>query len=71
MDMYGVEVYTATISRITDKILPLIQEWCDRPLERIYLFVRLDAICYKVRYEGRVISSAVYYIIDLNQSGGL
>ncbi len=44
MDMYGLEASTATISRVTDKILPLIQEWCSRPLERIYSFVWLDAL---------------------------
>lgn len=69
MDMYGVEASTATISRVTDKILPLIQEWRSRPLERVYPFVWLDAIHYKVRHEGRVISRAVYCIIGLNQEG--
>lgn len=69
MDMYGVEASTATISRVTDKILPLIQEWRSRPLERVYPFVWLDAIHYKVRHEGRVITRAVYCIIGLNQEG--
>jgi putative transposase len=69
MDMYGLESSTATISRVTDKILPLIQEWRSRPLERVYPFVWLDAIRYKVRHEGRVISRAVYCIIGLNQEG--
>jgi transposase-like protein len=69
MDMYGLEASTATISRVTDKILPLIQEWRSRPLERIYPFVWLDAIHYKVRHEGRVVSRAVYCVIGLNQEG--
>ena len=69
MDMYGLEASTATISRVTDKILPLIQEWRSRPLERVYPFVWLDAIHYKVRHEGRVVSRAVYCIIGLNQEG--
>jgi len=68
-DMYGVEASTATISRITDKILPLLQEWRNRPLEAVYPIVWLDAIHYKVRQEGRVVSKAVYCIIGLNQEG--
>ena len=67
--MYGLEASTATISRVTDKILPLIQEWRSRPLEAVYPFVWLDAIHYKVRHEGRVITRAVYCIIGVNQEG--
>ncbi|WP_276482675.1 IS256 family transposase [Paraflavitalea pollutisoli] len=68
-DMYGLDISPATISRVTDKILPLIQEWRSRPLERVYPFVWLDAIHYKVRHEGRVVNRAVYCIIGLNQEG--
>jgi transposase-like protein len=68
-EMYDLEVSPATISRVTDKILPLIQEWRSRPLERVYPFVWLDAIHYKVRHEGRVVNRAVYCIIGLNQDG--
>jgi transposase-like protein len=68
-EMYGIDVSTATISRVTDKIVPLIQEWRGRPLESVYPFVWLDAIHYKVRHEGRVISRAVYCVIGLNQEG--
>lgn len=58
-----------TISRVTDKILPLVQEWRNRPLEAVYPFVWLDAIHYKVRHEGRVLNRAVYCMIGLNQEG--
>ena len=68
-EMYGLDVSTATISRVTDKILPLVQEWRSRPLESIYPFVWLDAIHYKVRHEGRVLNRAVYCMIGLNQEG--
>lgn len=68
-DMYGLDVSPATISRVTDKIMPLLQEWRSRPLERVYPFVWLDAIHYKVRHEGRVVNRAVYCIIGLNQEG--
>ena len=68
-EMYDLDISPATISRVTDKILPLIQEWCSRPLESVYPFVWLDAIHYEVRHEGRVVSRAVYCIIGLNQDG--
>lgn len=68
-EMYDLDISPATISRVTDKILPLIQEWRSRALERVYPFVWLDAIHFKVRHEGRVISRAVYCIIGLNQEG--
>jgi transposase-like protein len=69
MEIYGLDVSEATISRITDKVVPLIQEWKSRPLEAIYPFVWLDAIHYKVRHEGRVISRAVYCVLGINQEG--
>ncbi len=68
-EMYDLDISPATISRVTDKILPLIQEWRSRSLEAVYPFVWLDAIHYKVRHEGRVVSRAVYCIIGLNQDG--
>ena len=68
-EMYDLDVSPATISRVTDKILPLIQEWRSRPLERVYPFVWLDAIHYKVRHEGRVVNRAVHCILGLNQEG--
>lgn len=68
-EMYDLEVSTATISRVTDKILPLLHEWRSRPLEAIYPFMWLDAIHYKVRHEGRVVTKAIYCVIGLNQEG--
>lgn len=68
-EMYGVDVSPATISRVTDKVLPLLQEWRSRPLEAIYPFLWMDAVHYKVREEGRVVNKAVYCIIGINQEG--
>ncbi|MEL6989543.1 MAG: IS256 family transposase, partial [Bacteroidota bacterium] len=68
-EMYGLELSPATISRITDKVLPAIEEWRTRPLESVYPFVFMDAIHYKVREEGRVVTKAVYCIIGVNQEG--
>jgi transposase-like protein len=68
-EMYDVEVSPATISHVTDKVIPLLEEWRTRPLESVYPFVFMDAIHYKVREEGRVITKAVYGIIGVNQEG--
>ena len=65
-EMYDVEVSPSTISRITDKVIPLLEKWRNRLLESVYPFVFMDAIHYKVREEGRVISKAIYGIIAIN-----
>ena len=44
-----------TVSRITDKILPVAKEWQQWPLESIYAVVFLDAIHYHVRSEGQIV----------------
>ena len=54
-DIYGIEVSDSLVSRITDKILPVVKEWQQRPLESIYAVVFMDAIHYNVRCEGRIV----------------
>jgi transposase-like protein len=66
---YGVEMSETTISRVTDKVWPQVQEWRSRPLEAVYPFVWMDAIHFKVRREGRVVSMAVYCILGVDQEG--
>jgi len=68
-EIYGVEFSTATISQVTDKIVPMLQEWRQRPLEAIYPFVWLDAIHYKIKEEGRYLSKAVYTILGIRLDG--
>lgn len=68
-DIYGVEVSDTTVSRITDKILPIAKEWQQRPLESIYAVVFLDAIHYHVRSEGQIVKKAVYIAIGINLDG--
>ena len=68
-DIYGVEVSDTTVSRITDKILPVAKEWQQRPLEKIYAVVFLDAIHYHVRSEGQVVKKAVYIAIGIDLDG--
>lgn len=68
-DIYGVEVSDTTISRITDKILPVAKEWQQRPLEPVYAVVFLDAIHFHVRSEGQIVKKAVYIAIGIDLDG--
>ena len=68
-DLYGLEVSTGTLSAVTDKILQTVKEWQGRPLASIYPIVWLDAIHYKVRENGKVISKAVHTILGVNLEG--
>lgn len=68
-EMYGIEVDATRVSKITDKILPVINEWQNRPLESVYAMVMLDAIHYKVREEGMVVKKAVYIAIGTDLEG--
>lgn len=67
--IYGIDATPDLISRITDKILPLVTEWQNRPLEEVYSIVFMDAIHYKVRSEGRILSKAAYTAIGVNLDG--
>ncbi len=68
-DMYGLEVSEAVISGVTDRLIPELRSWQQRPLEAIYPIVWLDAIHYKVREDGRYVSKAVYTLLGLNIEG--
>lgn len=68
-DIYGIEVSDSLVSRITDKILPVVKEWQQRPLDSIYAVVFMDAIHYHVRCEGRIVKKAVYIAIGINMDG--
>ncbi|WP_175550029.1 transposase, partial [Mariniphaga anaerophila] len=58
-EMYDVEISHSTLSEITDRVIPQVKAWQSRPLESLYPIVWLDAMHYKVRDEGRVVSRAV------------
>jgi Transposase and inactivated derivatives len=68
-DIYGIEVSDTTVSRITDKILPIAKEWQQRPLESVYAVVFMDAIHYHVRSEGQIVKKAVYIAIGIDLEG--
>jgi transposase-like protein len=67
--MYDVDVSHDTLSEITDRVIPQVKEWQNRPLEAVYPIVWLDAMHYKVRDGGKVVSRAVYNILALNVEG--
>ena len=68
-DIYGVEFSKAAISAVTDKIIPMLQEWKTRPLEAVYPFIFLDAIHYKVKEDGHYISKAFYTVLGVRIDG--
>jgi len=68
-DIYGVEASASLISRITDKILPAVTEWQNRPLDAVYPIVFLDGIIFKVRKDARVINKCVYSVLGINMDG--
>ena len=68
-EMYDVEISHSTLSEITDRVIPQVKDWQSRPLESLYTIVWLDAMHYKVRDEGRVVSRAVYNVLAINKEG--
>ncbi len=68
-EMYDTDISAATLSAITDRIIPQIKEWQTRALEQVYCIVWMDAMHYKVKEEGKVISRAVYNILGITSEG--
>ncbi len=68
-DLYGIEISPATISSITDKLIPQITEWRNRPLEATYPIIFLDAMFFKVRDNAQVQTKVLYNILGINQEG--
>lgn len=68
-EMYGLSVSEAALTAITDKVLDELAAWQSRQLQAIYPFVWLDALHYKVRHEGRVITRALYTVLALRLDG--
>ena len=68
-EIYGLEISNATISGITDKLIPEIKAWQQRPLASHYPFVWLDAIHYKIKQDGRYVAQAVYTVLGLTLEG--
>lgn len=68
-EVYGFDVSTSTISRITDRISSDIIAWQNRPLEPVYLIVWMDGIVFKVRENSKVIHKTIYMAVGLRCDG--
>jgi putative transposase len=68
-EMYDTNISHTVLSQITDKIIPDIKAWQSRPLESMYCIVWLDAMHYKVRFDGKVQHKALYNILGINKEG--
>ena len=68
-DIYGFEASAQMVSRVTDKVLPMIDEWQTRRLSEVYPIVFIDAIVCNVRKEKLVQKAAVYVVLGVNSDG--
>ena len=68
-DVYGVDASAEMISHMTDRILPIAKEWQNRPLERKYAIVFMDAVHFHVREDNRTVKKAVYVAIGVKLNG--
>ncbi|MCQ4950711.1 transposase, partial [Bittarella massiliensis (ex Durand et al. 2017)] len=68
-DIYGFETSEGFISDVTDKILPQIEDWQNRPLDNVYPILYIDAIHYSVRDNGVIRKLAAYVILGINTEG--
>ena len=67
--VYGVDASAEMISHMTDRILPIAKEWQNRPLEKKYAVVFMDAIHFHVRQDNQTVKKAVYIAIGIRLSG--
>ena len=68
-DIYGVDASAALISRITDKILPQMNEWQSRQLDAVYAVVFFDGIVFKVKKDAKVINKCVHSVMGITLEG--
>ena len=68
-DIYGFEISEGMVSDITDKLLPQIDEWQNRPLASVYPIVLIDAVHFSVRKNGMIQKMAAYVVLGINDSG--
>ena len=68
-EIYGIDVSRDMVSRITDKLIPVIREWQNRPLEPVYPIVFLDGMVFNVRQDGQVTRKTAYAIMGFDLEG--
>jgi putative transposase len=69
LEIYGYECSPEYLSTLTDRVMERVTEWQNRPLERLYPILFLDALFYKVRSEGKVKNLAVYCLLGISIAG--
>ncbi|MDR1532105.1 MAG: IS256 family transposase [Clostridiales bacterium] len=68
-EIYGADIPQTLISKITDKILPEVNEWQNRPLESIYPIVYFDGIMFKSRKDNQIVNKCVYSVLGIDMNG--
>lgn len=68
-ELYGVEISPELVTKISEKIMPEVTAWQNRPLEPVYPFVFMDAIHYKVREDRRYVTKAAYVVLGVTMDG--
>ena len=67
--LYDVEISPELVSKISEKIMPEVNAWQNRPLESVYPFVFMDAIHYKVKEDHRYVTKAAYVVLGITMDG--
>lgn len=68
-ELYGLTVSASTLTAITDRVVEDIKQWQNRSLETVYPFLWLDAIHFKVKDNGAIVTKALYCVIGINRQG--
>ena len=68
-ELYGVEISPELVTKISEKIMPEVSAWQNRPLEKVYPFVFMDAIHYKVKEDHRYVTKAAYVVLGITMEG--
>ena len=64
-ELYDVEISPELVTKITEKIMPEVTAWQNRPLEKVYPFIFMDAIHYKVKEDHRYVTKAAYVVLGI------
>ena len=67
--LYDVDISPELVSKISEKIMPEVTAWQNRPLEAVYPFVFLDEIHYKVKENHQYVTKAAYVVLGINMDG--
>lgn len=68
-EIYQIEISETTVSNITSRVLEYMKQWQNRPLDKVYFSLWMDAISIKVKDNGKVLNKSIYLVIGLNGEG--